>query len=424
MKYISIVIGICVLAWWGSLPDAGTMNPFLYWRGQGTQLSGLIAIGCMSVLLILATRPVWLEQRVGGLDKLYRLHKHLGITTGIFTLLHWILSKLPGFLVSLQLITLGPRPQHGAPDPIRGLMRELGEIAFYAMIVFLIISLVNAIPYRQFKLVHKLGAVLALMALGHSIYLISPNLRWTPFGIVTQIICILGFIAVAFSLSGRIGVSQRYRGRVVSVQHPASGVIEVVISVPSTFGATYQPGQFALVTFDAAEGAHPFTIVHYNAGTSELTFAIKGLGDHTLALIQTLQPLRYVWVEGPYGRFILQTETAKPSYWIAGGIGITPFVAWLEALAARSEQRSQVQMIYCVNDHADLMYEYRLQTLAAQAGIQLTILERQRDGFLNPLSLQNSPDASYWFCGPKGMRNMLIRALGDERVHYENFEFR
>lgn len=424
MKYIGMLIGICVLAWWGSLPDAGTMNPFLYWRGQGTQLTGLIAIGCMSALVVLATRPVWLEQKVGGLDKLYRLHKHLGITAGISVLLHWTLTKLPGIVVTLQLITLGPRPAHGMPDPLRGFMRELGEIAFYAMILFLIISLVKKIPYRQFKLIHKLGAILVLMALSHSVYLISDNLRWTPFGVLAQVICMIGFIAVVFSLSGRIGVSQRHRGRVVSVQHPVSGVIEVVISVPESFGELYQPGQFALVTFDASEGAHPFTIVHYNAATSELTFAIKGLGDHTRALIQTLQPLRYVWVEGPYGRFTLQQETSMPSYWIAGGIGITPFMAWLEALAARAEQRPNVRMIYCINDHAELMYEHRLQTLAAQTGIQLTILERNRDGLLDPQSLQGTPDTLYWFCGPKGMRNMLVRALGEQRVHYENFEFR
>ena len=42
------------------------------------QYSGVIGIGMMSVAMVLALRPVWLESWLGGLDKSYQLHKWLG----------------------------------------------------------------------------------------------------------------------------------------------------------------------------------------------------------------------------------------------------------------------------------------------------------------------------------------------------------
>ena len=38
-------------------------------------LSGFMAIALMSVTMMLATRPAWLETPFNGLDKIYRLHK-------------------------------------------------------------------------------------------------------------------------------------------------------------------------------------------------------------------------------------------------------------------------------------------------------------------------------------------------------------
>ena len=52
---------------------------------QGT---GILAIGAMSLALVLAMRPVRLEGLLGGLDKGYRLHKWLGITALVAAVIH------------------------------------------------------------------------------------------------------------------------------------------------------------------------------------------------------------------------------------------------------------------------------------------------------------------------------------------------
>jgi predicted ferric reductase len=60
--------------------------------------TGIIAIGVMSVSMMLAARPVMIESRLGGLDKMYRLHKWLGITGVAFAVLHLLWAKSAGWL--------------------------------------------------------------------------------------------------------------------------------------------------------------------------------------------------------------------------------------------------------------------------------------------------------------------------------------
>ena len=152
----------------------------------------------------MATRPRWLEQRLGGLDHLYLLHKWSGIGTGVLVLLHWLLDKSPRWLIQLGWLEAGPRRLHQA-DLWRGLAKEFGEIAFYGMVIFLLISLARRLPYARFRLIHTLGAVLALLALLHSLYLLAPELRWAPFGLLTQPLCLVGIGAALWSLTGQIG---------------------------------------------------------------------------------------------------------------------------------------------------------------------------------------------------------------------------
>jgi predicted ferric reductase len=53
------------------------------------QFTGVIATGAMSVAMLLAIRPTWLEPHLYGLDKMYRLHKWLGITALVAAVIHW-----------------------------------------------------------------------------------------------------------------------------------------------------------------------------------------------------------------------------------------------------------------------------------------------------------------------------------------------
>ena len=76
---IGLLLGLSalwLLAESAALPVTTGLFP---WRTLLVQYSGLLGMGVMSAAMLLAVRPAWLEHRLHGLDKMYRLHKWLGI---------------------------------------------------------------------------------------------------------------------------------------------------------------------------------------------------------------------------------------------------------------------------------------------------------------------------------------------------------
>src|SRR5690606_4110093 len=73
------------------LADTLFPQPFGYFpfRTVFVQLTGILALAAMSIAIVLALRPTRLEPHLGGLDKMYRLHKWLGIAALAVATLHW-----------------------------------------------------------------------------------------------------------------------------------------------------------------------------------------------------------------------------------------------------------------------------------------------------------------------------------------------
>ncbi len=69
--------------------------------------------------------------------------------------------------------------------------------------------------------------------------------------------------------------------------------------------------------------------------------------------------------EGPCtGRFNLAPDdSGRPQIWVAGGIGVTPFLAWLEALQDAPAQAPDVDLYYCVRSRDDDPFVGRLEAL-------------------------------------------------------------
>src|SRR3546814_11501553 len=80
----------------------------------------------MSVAMMLAIRPRWPEHGLGGLDKMYRLHKWLGIAALVTAIAHWLWAKGPKWAVGwgwLERPSRGPQPP--ASNPVEALFASL-----------------------------------------------------------------------------------------------------------------------------------------------------------------------------------------------------------------------------------------------------------------------------------------------------------
>lgn len=405
-------------------------------RQEALYLSGLMSIGLMSLAMYLATRPLWLETPLGGMDRVYRTHKWAGILGGSFAILHWLVEMSDDILKS-TIGRAGRVPKDNATgwlDSLQDLAEDFGEWGFYILLALLALTLWKRFPYRPWRFLHRAMPVIYLVLAFHSA-LLAPRYYWTqPVGWLLAGLLAAGIYGALRSLLGNIGKARRVRGEILAVTRPTSDVISVSCRLPVSWPG-HHAGQFALVTFSAAEGAHPFTIASANRDDRSIEFRIKALGDHTRKLPTLLSPGQSVDIEGPYGRFDLRRINRQAQQlWVAGGIGVTPFLAWLNALHSKADDAPSAELHYCTRNLADDPFVPELTSLCAGLPtIRLHIHGAQQGDTLDARTLLRNvaPEnaSEIWFCGPSGLAEVLrqgIKTLGQSRLrfHQEAFDMR
>lgn len=441
IRYFFSAFILALTALW-LLADSFFPEPFTYFsfRHVFVQYSGVMAIGVMSVAMMLALRPKWLEARLDGLDKMYRLHKWLGITALVAATLHWWWAKGSKWMVSWGWLEKPERGQRGEQTlglvegwfrAQRGFAESVGEWAFYAGVLLIVLALVKRFPYHLFAKTHKLMALLYLALAYHSVILISMDYWTQPVGWLMALLIAGGSIGAVYALAGRIGRKRKVQGTIESLTYyEPLRVMETSISVPEGWPG-HKAGQFAFVTSDPKEGAHPYTIAsHWDDAYRHIVFITKELGDHTSRLKGRLQTGMQVTVEGPYGCFDFQGNRER-QIWIGAGIGITPFIARMRELAARPDSRP-VDLFHPTADFDETAIA-RLTADAEAAGVRLHLLISGRDGRLDGETIRSKvpewQSASIWFCGPPAFGTSLrddfvAKGLARKDFHQELFQMR
>ncbi|AVR86991.1 ferredoxin reductase family protein [Thauera aromatica] len=430
------------LLWWLADPLLPDGYGYFALRTVLINYTGVLAIGVMSVGMMLALRPVRVEPLLDGLDKTYRLHKWLGITGLVVSVIHWLWAQGTKWAVGWGWL-VKPERVPGPPltDPVeaffraqRGLAESVGEWAFYAAVVLIALALSKRFPYRLFFKTHRLLALAYLALVFHSV-LLTPFSYWTqPMGVVLALLMAGGSVAAAVSLAGRVGHRRKAVAEIEElVNFPDNRVLKVAIRFKDRWPG-HAAGQFAFVTFSAEEGAHPFTISSGWQGDGRLFFLIKGIGDYTARLPELVHVGDLVTVEGPYGRFDFANggvSGKRRQIWVGAGIGITPFIARLKALAVEPDGR-KIDLFYSTAEPDD-EFIGRLQRDAKAAGVNLHIVVSARDGRLDVDRICSAvpgwAEADVWFCGPGGFGQALrtgfvAKGLLETDFHQELFHMR
>lgn len=431
MKKVMYAVGLVVLAAWG-LTVLGHNPPMdvWWWRKQLIFVTGLGSFVLMSLIMLLAIRPRWLEKPLHGLDKMYRLHKWAGIWAIGLAIAHYLLDLSKDVLqVFFERGAKGSRVETFL-EIFRGSAKDLGEWSVWIVGIMLVITLWQRFPYHIWRYAHKILAVVYLVIVFHSVVLAPAEWWLQPAGVLVAISALVGVYAAFISLSGRIGRSHRYQGSVLAVKQHQGEVLEVTCQLPKNWA--HQAGQFAFLTFDRFEGAHPFTVSSADRGDGQVTFAIKALGDYTKHLQTALSAGQSVKVEGPYGCFDMSSDRTHEQVWIGAGIGVTPFIAWLQALQANPEQAPKATLYYCVNNAEEAVFAEQLQRLAAtlpSITLQLHYSDEQGHLCAERALQQQSAKTQVWFCGPQGFADALqqgMQKLGcsTRNFHKEYFQMR
>lgn len=397
----------------------------LNWLGR---LAGIAGLSLMLAAAIVSCRIPTFDRPFGGLTKLWQTHHRMAVASFLLLLAHPILLALAAAETDLDtaVATLIP--------PTGGGALWVGWGALFLLMVFLApgFRFFGKPDYQRWKALHRLAAPTVALALGHTLYL-ARTFPWFWEAVLWLGLAVVAFTSITYRLLWVRRIARR-RYRVAKVERPANNVVELSLTSDGN-SLSHEAGQFVYLTpFDpnlpAGRGEeHPYTLSSA-PGESVLRVAIKDLGDASHA-IQNITPGSEVRVEGPYGKFFPATaRPAAPELWIAGGIGITPFLSRARQLAGLGAS-VDIVLIFCVQDEARALYLEELRELAARlAGFRLEMHYFYQRGPLDGDFLAercgNTAKRAVYICGPAPLLPLaqrLVQAAGAHRNQITTEEF-
>lgn len=406
------------------------------------KLTGLIGYILFAVNMLLALRKQWLEHFFEGLNRVYIAHHITGglslvllVFHPLFLALRYINNQMPG-TVGEAAKFLWPRVLDTTlsfSEVQQAASINAGIIAFWGMVVLLILTFFIKLPYRIWLFTHRFLGVAFLFSLFHTITIESDTTQSMMLKVYLILWGIIGIIAFVYrTLLGNILVRKSvYKVVRVIVNGPMTMIELMPLKRPITFKA----GQFLFISFFFSDAlgisteTHPFSIA---SGPQEngLRLYVKALGDYT-ENIKNLQVGTVAEVEGAFGRFVPANYGNKTQVWIGGGIGVTPFLSMARSIYSYPQK---IYLIYSVATRSEMVEEVVLKQFLPERFPNFVFIPYVTDemggAFLNATFIDQQvgglQDKEIFICGPPVMMKSLrsqMRDMGvkNSTIHSEEF---
>lgn len=414
-----------------ALNGRGVTHEVFYWNG-------VLAWGFMAMAIVIAARPAWLERVTKTpLDELYRWHRTLGFWALGLSVVHWVTKTLMQPILSLMTLDPVPKIVRGELAGFDLFWSQIRPFAVDSSIWATAIALllgamvfVKAIRYSKWLLWHKLFSVLFILLSVHSIRLMDPADAFLPLGWINIAVTLVGLRYSAVLLVRGAGREKTVKAAVTDVRVDRDVTL---LTVRPEKPLSVRPGEFAFLATDGEE-KHPFSVASVRPDGT-LLFAVKALGDYTTNTVPTIAAGDVVSVEGPWGAFtpaFLEADGKDGSHhevWVAGGVGIAPFYAWLESAAKRKNAVPCAKLVWCIRDRAAEPLFGRIEWLARKAGVSLHVVESKIARLDAAALFREGLPESLALCAGTGLSNAVIDAYlkaGGKRaaVRREHFDWR
>lgn len=386
--------------------------------GRLFALSGFILV----LYQVMLSSKLPLVERAIGQDKLNGMHR----VEGIFGLS--LMTAHPVFHFSSDLINLG---KLDLKFPM-----ILGLIA----LILVVLTSGSALLFKKLKLkyanwkgLHWINFTILPIVFVHSM-LLGTDINAVP-ALKTYWFLLGGLYLLLVAAIIKNRAAQRaHTFQVERVEKETHNIWNVHLKGDAV---EYKPGQFALLTLirkGEKPEPHPFTVA--SSPTSwGLSFSVKAVGDFT-SVIKDAHPGDKAVIGVPYGTFSFTLHDALNLVFIAGGIGITPFMSMLRYMVDRKMERN-VLLLWGNKTEADIAFKGELEEMyRVLPSLKVVhVISNQPDypglkGHIDTQLLQKYlPDydnAQFFVCGPPSMMESIIKQLKGlgvpkKRIHFEKF---
>lgn len=387
-----------------------------------SQILALLGTVLMSFTVFLSTRLKPVEKIFNGLDKAYWVHQFLGSISFLFILHHPILLALQ-FLPQVKIAMLYLLPSSE-------IAYSLGVIGLYLMIVSFIFMVFIKLPYHMWKFLHRLLGIGFLLGSAHALFISSDISNFLPLRLWITGFLAIGIGSVVYRIFLYAIFGPKYNYQVERVER-AIDVVTVYLRSRTQGKLDFKSGQFAYVSFKnkvTGKESHPFSIAS-SPSEELLKLSAKIVGDYTLKLTQLREGDR-VMVYGPYGEFTMNRFNNKNCLWIAGGIGVTPFLSMLSSEVYKSSNNS-ICFYYTYGKKDEGLFVNEIKALITRTPhikfYDWASYEKKRLDLKEIMSRINIRvlDAIF-MCGPTPMmegfkKQFLLAGIPEQKIVYENF---
>jgi predicted ferric reductase len=385
-------------------------------------IAALAGTAAFAINVVIGSRLRPAVRLFGGIDRMYAAHRMLGAyALGLVTAHACLVAASKGWDSSTAPLELYL--------PAAGWAIFVGTIALVGMVVALGLTFFARLRHETFVIVQKtLGLIFVISAV--HVFGVSKTRSSLPLTICLAALASAAVAAFLYrSVLGRFLV-RRYPYAVAHVNRLDESVVEIRLS-PQHGRLEFLPGQFVFVSFagDAvSDDAHPFSIASPPHGET-LDIVVKALGDYTTALIH-LRRGTAAKLEGPYGAFSYLNVDSTQQIWIAGGIGVTPFLSMARSIDPGTYE---IDFYYCTEraEHAHFLDEL-FEISDRDLRLRVIPIRKASLGHISAKDIQgvtrNIEHQAILMCGPPEMiRNLRTQfseiGVPRNRIYFEDFSF-
>ena len=403
---------------WLSYNPSSIRNPII----ALAKFNAFMAISTLSINFFLSTRFKLFDKIFNGLDKMYRVHKVIGRISLFFIILHPFFLMVSNYqnldVVLTYILPIGP------------FEIAIGVISVYIFLILLSLTVAINLPYSWWHNSHKIFGIVLLLAGFHAVFSGSDISNFPVLRFWIIFLWYLGLVSWFYMLSLYKLLGPRFKVNIDKVNN-FEDVTELIFKKPKGF--SYQPGQYIFIRFPRFEGykeLFPFSLSS-DPSQKNLRISIKRSGDFTSKKIPKLKNGDKAIIMGPYGNFgESYLKHDKDMIWIAGGIGITPFLSLAKHESNYPSDR-KIILIWATKDKStafhdkELLYEMKknknfeyISWFSSKKG-RLNISEVEKI-IKNKIQIKNT---KILMCGPPPMIYSLSRSFRKLGVNYHDIVF-
>ncbi len=348
----------------------------------------------------------------------FRVHHQTGIAALFLIVLHVFGTTLP-------FLSLDTQAAIDFLVDLRDPVLATGWLALTFTIVGIAISYLKRIRYSVWRWIHRTLIFSFLVSLIH-FWIGTGPLRASELFTLTLSLAAGLVLLLNYFYPRSLRKTSRYK--ITETKNMGDHTVEISM-VPESSEMIFSPGQFAYLSVDCTQGCgvsheyHPYTL-DSDPIDKKLRIAVKALGDDS-AKLQHVLPGNTAALEGPYGNLIGKLEPHIPQLWIAGGIGVTPFISYLRHRLKHGYVEPSIHLILLLKNSDENIFSTELSNVG---GVKVVIHLDDQDGSPNLKNLLPNDwrQRSFIITGAAKMVKSFKRDLqkmGIDEIKTEEFEF-